>query len=547
MVREYVGARYMPKFMGNFDNTIPYEPLSIVDDGLGNSYTSKKPVPAGTLLTDTEYWALTGSMSGAIISLQNRVSFLENEYANVKLYGAVGDGVTDDTQAFKDAFNTGLNVYIPDGQYVISDYVEIPSSNVIVFGSGTILDQSPAPTGYDIGCLYAENKSNIIIDGIKIQGTGAGLASTVGSEISFNDCTNVKVVNCEISEVIKNYGICFRHCDTAAAIGNYLHRFTYCGIIGLNSCDHLSINDNILIDPTGISYANTYGVVLSGYDYPDSGSDPIPTDLKAIGNYVKASSPHWEGIDAHSGVNVVIAENVVENTYTGIAMVGSSATRYIKRLTIANNVLNGPTSGTGYASENCGIVTKKVEDCAIIGNVVKNWGKIGTGSNNHGIRIIDTTGAIVSDNEISGTGSGAATDNAINVTNGDKVAINNNTIVDNNIQRCIAFAGNSENVSIKNNFIRNSGTYYVTAGGMNSIKPTTLKVLDNDSDNYLINSFANVIPERITTALIASVRGGEVGDVIRNTTPSSGNPIGWVCTVAETSSTPATWVALQNI
>lgn len=40
---------------------------------------------------------------------------------NVKEYGAKGDGVTDDTQAFIDALNAGVNIYIPAGVYVISD------------------------------------------------------------------------------------------------------------------------------------------------------------------------------------------------------------------------------------------------------------------------------------------------------------------------------------------------------------------------------------------------------------------------------------------
>ena len=45
---QYVGARYVPKFMGTYDNTQAYENMCVVDNGLGTSYISKKPTPAGT-------------------------------------------------------------------------------------------------------------------------------------------------------------------------------------------------------------------------------------------------------------------------------------------------------------------------------------------------------------------------------------------------------------------------------------------------------------------------------------------------------------------
>ena len=78
MVRQYIGARYVPKFLGTHDPSIAYENLIVVDDGAGTSYISQKPVPIGTPLNDTEYWAFYGSTNGAIVGLQNRVTALEN-------------------------------------------------------------------------------------------------------------------------------------------------------------------------------------------------------------------------------------------------------------------------------------------------------------------------------------------------------------------------------------------------------------------------------------------------------------------------------------
>lgn len=78
MVREYVGARYVPKFMGTHDVTQQYEALCVVDNGMGTSYISKIPTPAGTPLTNTTYWAVYGAASGAIINLQNQIDNIEN-------------------------------------------------------------------------------------------------------------------------------------------------------------------------------------------------------------------------------------------------------------------------------------------------------------------------------------------------------------------------------------------------------------------------------------------------------------------------------------
>lgn len=82
MVREYVGARYVPIYDGDWDNTKVYEPLTMVSVANVGTYTSKKYVPAGVDISDTEYWALSGLYSGQIASLENRVDTIENDLTN---------------------------------------------------------------------------------------------------------------------------------------------------------------------------------------------------------------------------------------------------------------------------------------------------------------------------------------------------------------------------------------------------------------------------------------------------------------------------------
>jgi len=78
-VRQYIGARYVPRFLGTWNNTTQYEALDVVDNGSGTSYIARKTVPAGTPLNNTGFWFVYGASSGAIIDLQSRMGTAEND------------------------------------------------------------------------------------------------------------------------------------------------------------------------------------------------------------------------------------------------------------------------------------------------------------------------------------------------------------------------------------------------------------------------------------------------------------------------------------
>ena len=88
---QYIGARYVPRFMGTYDATQIYEGLDVVDNGMGTSYIAKQPVPAGTSLTNTTYWAVYGSTSGAIINLQNQIDDMKDGTVSGSLQNQIDD------------------------------------------------------------------------------------------------------------------------------------------------------------------------------------------------------------------------------------------------------------------------------------------------------------------------------------------------------------------------------------------------------------------------------------------------------------------------
>jgi hypothetical protein len=115
--------------------------------------------------TKTTDFAVQGVLTSKQIQRNIRGTALDTEFdaleagvqssVNVKEFGAVGDGVTDDTAAFTNAIATGNNVYIPEGVYQIdpsqsgtttTGFSLASGQKILGSGSNTVLDIQ-IPTG----------------------------------------------------------------------------------------------------------------------------------------------------------------------------------------------------------------------------------------------------------------------------------------------------------------------------------------------------------------------------------------------------------------
>ena len=84
--------------------------------------------------------------------LQNSIDKLQQDikkvldYANVKNYGAKGDGSTDDTEAIKKAIASGKDLYFPDGKYLITGTIDIGAPlmthDAIIIAQGVTITMS---------------------------------------------------------------------------------------------------------------------------------------------------------------------------------------------------------------------------------------------------------------------------------------------------------------------------------------------------------------------------------------------------------------------
>lgn len=100
----YIGNRYVPIFADpvEWNNLREYEPLTIVTYQ-GTAYTSRKTVPVGTALSNTEYWVVTGNYNAQVEQYRQEVIQLEQDIVRLdplekfrgKTICIIGDSISD--------------------------------------------------------------------------------------------------------------------------------------------------------------------------------------------------------------------------------------------------------------------------------------------------------------------------------------------------------------------------------------------------------------------------------------------------------------------
>ena len=119
---------------------------------------------------------------------------------SVKDFGAVGDGVTDDTAAIQAALDTGKNIFIPDGSFYFTLPLKYTADNQTIYGNGNAsilkhrgtgtagpswietdgydnvsfadlqLDGGSGATAANPGFFITDGSSNVSVDGVFFNG-----------------------------------------------------------------------------------------------------------------------------------------------------------------------------------------------------------------------------------------------------------------------------------------------------------------------------------------------------------------------------------------
>lgn len=169
---------------------------------------------------------------------------------SVKQYGAVGDGITDDTQAFKEALTAvgaSGTLFVPNGTYLVSDTITLVSNMVLTGGANSvILRKANDLTEYEV--IAINNVRNVTVKNITVKGersSHTGTDGEWGNVISIKGSENILIDNCT--------------CADGWGDGVYIGT-------GNNACKNVSIV-NCTIDNNrrnGISVINCHGVKVKG-------------------------------------------------------------------------------------------------------------------------------------------------------------------------------------------------------------------------------------------------------------------------------------------
>ena len=123
----YVGHRYVPLVIGEWEKTETYEGLSIVTYQ-GTSYTSKKRVPKGIDILNEEYWVVTGNYDAQIEEYRKDVRELEKSVE--KDINDLETGVNENIDGFKKDVNKNVNDFKTDVTKDINEFKETTNNKI---------------------------------------------------------------------------------------------------------------------------------------------------------------------------------------------------------------------------------------------------------------------------------------------------------------------------------------------------------------------------------------------------------------------------------
>jgi len=129
------GAQYA--YLETDSDTVTF--VSGLHVGAEVKFTSTQQQGAGAV--DASQVSYTAAGTGAVTT---NVQAKLRQYVSVKDFGAVGNGVADDTTAIQAALTTGNSVYVPQGTYNISATLRLNSDGQIFYGDGDGNASEPA-------------------------------------------------------------------------------------------------------------------------------------------------------------------------------------------------------------------------------------------------------------------------------------------------------------------------------------------------------------------------------------------------------------------
>lgn len=340
--------------------------------GLGSSALLNVGTTAGTVAAgDDSRFIPAGGVTGATLTKSSGTSYSvawqTPQIKNVKDYGALGDGVTDDRTAINAAIAALVShdtLYFPPGKYRITNQLSgiTAKSFITMTGSGAEIYNDSGASGANT-ISFDSASSNIEVCGLRFTGTATTRASGIhirsaASNVSIHD----------------NY---FQGCSDFAVHISY-------GSGGW--CNNVIFANNLVDSPLGdgVHVGSATNVLIIGNVFVNTGDDGIaaiadyaanpPNRVTIIGNYVYntggvASSVSGCGIRISEAVDVKVSDNQIYKTWENAITVEryTSTTAFNTRVTINGNKIYNSTTHLGPRGA---ILLAFCDQCDVINNQI---------------------------------------------------------------------------------------------------------------------------------------------------------------------------------
>jgi len=181
---------------------------------------------------------------------------IDNEWCSPEDYGAVGDGITDDTNAFQIALNIGKSVKCYKKEYKVFGVLQVPSNILIdlngatiningqtlfnISGKENVVIKNGKITGYTNSSIFAvliDNSTYCHLDNITCEEVMAGFYFG-GANTSYITTSNLKVINSRYQA--------YTHIGGANRI-HHTNPSTYNAVWGMNAgnCEYVEVVNGI--------------------------------------------------------------------------------------------------------------------------------------------------------------------------------------------------------------------------------------------------------------------------------------------------------------
>jgi parallel beta-helix repeat protein len=293
--------------------------------GVSSAWASRTPAQARTslglgtaaLVADSTLMHLAGAETVTGAKTYSAGAFLDkgNHVFNVKAYGALGDGSTDDTTAIRAAITAATSgggiVFFPAGTYAISNYLALPSNVWLVgVGEASVIKQISGSNIDTIirgtGQISHSGLDGLLIDYNHQNNPLCSQGMSFGNQSSY-----LTVQNCHFKNA-KGFAISFTGQPTTRN-------------------DHITVRNNTISDI--LSTPNDMLLVVSDYG--------IVTNNRVIGSTANISIVLYESDYLYASGNVVEIGNGNINA-SGISCLS------LRYSTVTNNKVVGIGTTKGY-------------------------------------------------------------------------------------------------------------------------------------------------------------------------------------------------------